>query len=243
MWSDPVGWPRTGAAVAADLHEALQAAKEQGPYVMVGASLGGPYVMIFTQHYGAEVAGLVFVDAAHPEQTRRMQEAIGREDDESIPLVFRLLARLAWTGLPRLLLPEPSLPELPTHVGKQIAAYQSTSLQSAFDEAAAMESILREAGAFRNLGDRPLAVLTRGKPYDAYSEAQRAGAGMTREQFERREQAWSAMQDEEASWSSRSTHRRLEDSSHVIQLERPDAVIDAIREVVEKLRARPLTLR
>lgn len=237
MWSDPVDEPRTGADVATDLHKALQAANERGPYVMVGASLGGPYVMIFTQHFGSEVAGVVFVDAAHPEQTRRTEEASGLASDESVPLVFRLLARLAWTGLPRLLLPSPSIPELPTHVAEAIGAYQPTSLRSAFDEAARMESTFQEAGILRNLGDRPLAVLTRGKPWSAYSEAQRAGAGMTREQFDRTQAAWWAMQDEEATWSTQSTHRRLDDSSHVIQLERPDAVIAAIREVVEMVRA------
>jgi pimeloyl-ACP methyl ester carboxylesterase len=236
MWSDPAPEPRDGIAIVNDLHKALQVAHESAPYVMVGASLGGPLTMIFTQHFGEEVAGLVFVDAAHPEQTRRTEQATGRKE-ESIPLLFSVLADLAWTGLPRLLLPAPNVPELPPNVVKAIGAYQAPSLRPAFDEAAIMESVFREAGAFRNLGDRPLAVLTRGKPYDAYSEAQRVGSGMTREQFERREAEWLAMQDEEARWSSQSTHRRLEDASHVIQLERPDAVIAAISEVVERVRA------
>ena len=101
-----------------------------------------------------------------------------------------------------------------------------------------MEATLREAGTFRDLGDRPLAVLSRGKPWSAYSESERAGTGMTRDQFERMQQAWWEMQVEEASWSTRSTHRKLDDSSHVIQLERPDAVVDAIRTVVSQVRAR-----
>jgi hypothetical protein len=33
--------------------------------------MGGPYSMIYTKHYVADVAGLVFVDASHPEQERR----------------------------------------------------------------------------------------------------------------------------------------------------------------------------
>lgn len=105
-----------------------------------------------------------------------------------------------------------------------------------------MECIFREAGTFRNLGDRPLAVLTRGKPWSAYSAAQQASSGMTSEQYGRMLAAWWAMQDEEARWSSNSTHRRLNDSSHVIQLERPDAVIEAIREVVDKVRAQKAAL-
>ncbi|MNH43042.1 hypothetical protein D3C79_1048550 [compost metagenome] len=42
------------------------------------------------------------------------------------------------------------------------------------------------------------------------------------------------MQAEAASWSTNSTHQVLEDSSHVMQLERPDAVIAAIKDVVGK---------
>jgi pimeloyl-ACP methyl ester carboxylesterase len=61
---------------------------------------------------------------------------------------------------------------------------------------------------------------------------------MTREQFEREQAAWAAMQEEETHWSTHSTHRTLNDSSHVIQLERPDAVIAAIHEVVDEVRAR-----
>jgi pimeloyl-ACP methyl ester carboxylesterase len=194
--------------------------------------------MLFTKDYGSEVAGLVFVDAAHPEQLRRLSEATGRNEEESIPLVFRLIADLAWTGLPRILLPAPELPELPPHVVQEIAAYQATSLGAAFAEAEAMPDTFREAGRFRTLGDRPLAVLSRGKPWDAYSARQQAGAGMTREQFEREQAAWAAMQEEETHWSTHSTHRTLNDSSHLIQLERPDAVIAAIHEVVDEVRAR-----
>ena len=238
MWSDRADDSRDGFAIATDLHKTLQAAHEPGPYVMVGASLGGPLVMIFTHDFGNEVAGIVFVDAAYPEQLRRLEQATGRKEAEDTPLAFKVLADLAWTGLPRLILPTPDLPELPPDVVKAIGAYQAPSLRPAFEEAAAMPRIFQQASPFRNLGDRPLAVLTRGKPWEAYSEAQRKGSGMTREQFQHMLEAWWAMQDEVAHWSSNSTHRRLDDSSHVIQLERPDAVIEAIRQVVEKVRAR-----
>lgn len=238
MWSEPSGdGPRDPVAVVDDLHRTLRAANESAPYVMVGASLGGPLAMIFTKYHGSEVAGLVFVDAAHPDQTGRLAAATGRPE-EGIPAVFKALRYLAWTGLPRLLLPEPTVPELPPDVVAAIGAYQPVSLGASFDEAEAMEATLREAGTFRDLGDRPLAVLSRGKPWDAYSEAERAGTGMTRDQFERMQQAWWEMQAEEANWSTRSTHRRLDDSSHVVQLERPDAVVDEIRAVVSQVRAR-----
>ncbi|MIL09208.1 alpha/beta hydrolase [Salmonella enterica subsp. enterica] len=237
MWSDPGPSPRDGEAIVGDLRKALEATGEHGPYVMVGASLGGPLVMLYTARHPDDVAGVVFVDAAHPDQIARLEQASGVVDDPA-PLVFRAIASLAWTGLPRALLPTPDLPELPAHVAAAIGAYQAPSLAAALDEAVAMPAIFRQAGALRNLGNRPLAVLSHGKQWQDYSAAQQAGAGMSREQFERHEAAWAQMQGELATWSSDSTHVTLRDSSHVVQLERPDTVIAAIAEVVGKVRAR-----
>ena|SRR5579872_1676060 len=239
MWSDAGPLPRDGNAIVSDLHKALDAAQEKGPYVMVGASLGGPLVMLYAKHFGPDVAGLVFVDAAHPDQTRRLEQATGKK--EVIPWWFGLVKPLiytGWTGLPRLLLPTPNLPELPPIAVEEIAAYQPISLGPSFDEADAMEDTFREAGDFRGLGDRPLAVLSHGKPWNAYSPAQQEGSGLTQKEFEAHEKEWARMQDEEATWSSDSTHRTLLDSSHVIQLEQPSAVVAAIREVVEKVQAK-----
>jgi len=237
MWSDPGPLPRDGEAIIADLQKTLEVAKERGPYVMVGASLGGPLVMLYTKRHPTDVVGVVLVDSAHPDQIKRLEAASGIEDDPA-PLLFRAIAALSWTGLPRLLLPAPELPELPDHVAAEVAAYQIPSLQAALDEVVAMPATLQQAGTLSDLEDRPLAVLSHGKKWSDYTKDQQASAGMSREQFERREDAWAKMQDEQAAWSRDSTHQTLRDSSHVVQLERPDAVINAVNEVVAKVRRR-----
>jgi hypothetical protein len=131
------------------------------------------------------------------------------------------------------------VPELPIEVARAITAYQPVSLGPSLEEAAAFEATFQQAGAFRKLGARPLVVLTHGKPWSAYSEEQRRTSGFTAEEFGRHEVAWRTLQVDEATWSSRSVHRILENSSHVIQLESPHAVVDAVREVVDQLRAQP----
>ncbi|MGF6531255.1 hypothetical protein P3T20_002036 [Paraburkholderia sp. GAS206C] len=45
------------------------------------------------------------------------------------------------------------------------------------------------------------------------------------------------MQDDEATWSSRSQHQLVYDSSHYIQFHRPDLVINAVLSVVDTVRA------
>ena len=48
--------------------------------------------------------------------------------------------------------------------------------------------------------------------------------------------AWEKMQEELAHLSTRGTHAVAKNSSHYIQLDRPDVVIEAVRSVVEQAR-------
>jgi pimeloyl-ACP methyl ester carboxylesterase len=65
--SDPVPQPRTVTDLVDDLHALLVAAGVPGPYVMVGQSLGGLVVRLYTATYPDDVVGMVLVDA-FPEQ-------------------------------------------------------------------------------------------------------------------------------------------------------------------------------
>ena len=65
-----LGWSDRGPAyevveqIVSDLHGGLQAAGEKGPYVLVGASIGGIYIRAYQRTYPNEVAGLVFTNSA-----------------------------------------------------------------------------------------------------------------------------------------------------------------------------------
>jgi hypothetical protein len=48
---------------------------------------------------------------------------------------------------------------------------------------------------------------------------------------------WKTLYDEEASWSTRGRNELIPDSTHHIQLDRPDVVIAAVRDVVASVRA------
>lgn len=74
MWSDPRVGPQNGKTIAEDLHTVLALAGERPPYVLVGHSFGGPYIMTFAKYFGMDVAGMVFVDASHPDQVQRFKE-------------------------------------------------------------------------------------------------------------------------------------------------------------------------
>ncbi|MCC7008923.1 MAG: alpha/beta hydrolase [Acidobacteria bacterium] len=66
-WSDAGPLPRTAGRSADELHTALRVAGVPPPYVLVGHSYGGLVMRIFAARYRRDVAGVVLVDPAHPE--------------------------------------------------------------------------------------------------------------------------------------------------------------------------------
>lgn len=60
--SDPGPLPRDGHRVAFELRELLRVAAIRPPYILVGASFGGPFVKIFADLYPDDVAAMVLVD-------------------------------------------------------------------------------------------------------------------------------------------------------------------------------------
>jgi pimeloyl-ACP methyl ester carboxylesterase len=231
MWSDPKEGPQDADGVAADLHATLQRAGIAGPLVMVCHSLGGPYVMDYTRRYGADVRGLVFVDCSHPDQMKKLGPKLPRVDE--IPFLYRAIDALSWTGVARLL-PGDDAPGMPERVKPIGRAYFSETFDGSLKEMAGIQNTLREGGELRDLGDRPLVVLTAMQPLpkeilETFKMNEEDGRELLG--------AWQALGQDEASWSRRSRQQSVPDSLHYIQFQRPDIVIQAVTEVVERVRA------
>ncbi|MFJ8750444.1 alpha/beta fold hydrolase [Streptomyces sp. NPDC102441] len=76
-YSDALPLPRTAAEVATELRELLRAQDIAAPYVLVPHSLGGFYAHRFAQLYPQDVAGLVWLDAFHRDWDDFMPAAAG----------------------------------------------------------------------------------------------------------------------------------------------------------------------
>jgi len=159
-WSDLSPAPRDAGTMAAELHTALHATGISGPYVLAGHSYGGLVARAFADLYPRETAGLVLVDASHPDQWARWPVPYA----DRIQLIsLRVSAVAARLGLFRIFdlfgavsagLPEQQVAELNAHF-----ALPRTSLI----EAAQMRAwepmtrpLLHRAAP---LGDLPLAVI------------------------------------------------------------------------------------
>jgi pimeloyl-ACP methyl ester carboxylesterase len=64
-WSDPGPADETVEQTVSDLHRVLKNSREKGPYVLVGASVGGIYIQAYEREFPKEVAGLVFSNSSN----------------------------------------------------------------------------------------------------------------------------------------------------------------------------------
>ncbi|WP_315724029.1 alpha/beta fold hydrolase [Sphingosinicella rhizophila] len=233
MWSDAKSTPQDGNAVAEDLHAALAAAGERGPFVLVGHSIGGPYAMIYTRKYPSDVAGMVLVDAVHPEQLERFEQA--GLNIQLIPpsSTLNMLSATRWLGLPRKMM-QVEGPGIPPAIKGPMNAYAGISIPGWKSEFEGFHRTMRDANAARDFGDRPLVILTATKPQ---SVAELTGFGLTQAQGVTLRRVWREMHDEQEKWSNRSSQMLLPDSSHAVPWDRPDAVIAAVGQVVDAVRA------
>ena len=144
LWSDPARGAFDPQEVARDLHAALEATGETGPYLLVAHSRGGLYSMIFAGLYKREIAGLVLLDSSHPDQEKRFREAgLAVGDYVTASQEFALAFR--WTGLMRLS-PYPADPS----VAPEVEAFYPKSADANAREARSRTATMAEAGKYRD---------------------------------------------------------------------------------------------
>ena len=239
-WSDGSSVPRTSLEIAKELHALLAAANEKGPFVVVGHSFGGYDVRVFNGQYPGEVAGMVLVDASHEDQESRMPPAFQtamKKQTESLKRQQVLAPFLIRFGIARFM--QRNQGESPG-VSKDFARellylqLQPKFLAATISEISLFSESANEVRASGNLGDKPLVVLTAGKdvPPSALPE------GLTKKDFDDFRAMWvNDLQVKEAQLSTRGKRIMVPDSDHMIPFERPDAIVDAIREVCSAVNA------
>jgi pimeloyl-ACP methyl ester carboxylesterase len=239
--SDPGPLPRDGAATARDLDAALRAAGIDGPFVMVGHSAGGLYVRLFSDLRPREVVGMVLVDSSVEHQDRRFDAVFGPGAGSLEPRRQGAEQCLAAAQAGRLPSNEPALagctPKMP--IGAKTASWRAamdaaskpalwTTAISELDTLWADTSDEIDKGR-QSYGDMPLIVLTAEKSQGDPSTPQGAQALAL----------WRTLHQEVAARSTRGQERLVAGSSHQMMSDRPDAIADAVREVLGEVRGAP----
>ena len=221
-YSDSSSQPRTGKVIAEELHALLQAASIPPPYILVGHSMGGYDVRLYASLYRSEVAGMVLVDASHPDQENRFPREL-KDMEGSWRREAEFLAYTSPFGVPRL------LGFCDDQALERAAECNFHSARESVAELKAFPQSAAETVATGTLGDMPLAVLSH--------DPDKPSADLLPDLAKPTNEAWEKMQQELAHLSTRGTQAIAKGSSHYIQLDRPDMVIDAVRAVVDQARA------
>ncbi len=221
-WSDASPKPRSAAVMVEELHLLLERAGLKGPLVLVGHSIGGIVVRHYAAKYPGEVSGLVLVDSAHEEQFRRYPASVLAATTGGLKQL-KTFETLIGLGIPALF---PALAPLEPRLPKPMAeAYRALTISNPKHIAAGRgeieELIKGTTPPVGTLGALPLVVLSRGQ----------AEAGMDANTIAQSERVWTQMQLELTALSSRGRREVAHKSGHSIQLDQPELVIAAIREV------------
>jgi pimeloyl-ACP methyl ester carboxylesterase len=234
-YSDPLPLPRTAAEVANELRELLRAQGIPAPYVLAPHSLGGLYAHRFAQLYPQDVAGLVWLDALHREWDDVMPPAAGLASFEQPAPDRERLDRMR----PALrAMAAELLKDHPEHVRQALIDAKGSDewTRVGFAERTGLAALAAELRAGPGIPDVPLvAVTVLGS--DAARQT-RTPEPPAREIHEGRRRLDAALADA----VSYGEQRVLTDTvHHRICFDRPDAVVQAVRDVVDRATGAPGT--
>jgi pimeloyl-ACP methyl ester carboxylesterase len=244
-WSDAGPMPRTAGRIAAELHDLLTGANVPAPYVLVGHSFGGLTMRAFASRYDQEVAGLVFVDPAHPEDWREPSAADRERLQRGVALCRRgvfaaktgvaaLVARLASAGaldLARGIAATVSRRTLHRHDEEILAPVTRLPM----DVRAVLRWMWTQPRFFAALGSQIEHIAASSADIDGrpdYGSLPLITISATEMTDGRRR-----LQDALAGRSTRGRHIVAARSGHWIPLDEPDVIVQAIREVVDLARS------
>ena len=226
-WSDAAAGVTTIGARVNDLGVLQDRAKLPSPLVLVASSIGGLTAELFARTYPERVAGMVFVDAANSLLVPRLASRSG-----TITALACAAGGLAQFGVIRLL--DPFALGAASEDARRSAAiaYGGRPWAETCATARGLAAIQREFEQAPPLPAAvPLAALSASTPQllmPPFAERFIDAAAM-RDELERSHQAL-------ARQSSRGVWRRVPDSTHLIGDSQPDAVADAVFDVLEALR-------
>lgn len=226
-WSDESPLERNSENMVKELHTMLHNSGVPAPYVLVGHSLGGVNVRLFASMYPDEVAGVILVDSSHEEQLEKLPKF-------DLPWHLKPAAAIAISklGISRFMnyfetdnsekysqniQKLYNLQKLSTKSTRALS-YEFSNFEQSFNQ-------LKNAGGL--LGDKPLTVITAGKqPTDENLEPEDPW-----------NKAWRELQSNLVTKSSHGKQVFAENSSHMINYEQPEIIVEAVREMVDELRS------
>lgn len=234
-FSDAATRPGTASNDVDDIHRALQVVGIRPPYIVVGHSAGGMAARVFADRYRDEVVGMVLVDPSHEDQTRRL-DALDATEGKAIRHDNRV-DRTCLDAVKGGEIPKES-PLYTQCVGEPDSRFSqaindansgyAAKLKYQAAVASEMQNFARASAdqtraTRRDFGDMPIIVLTAAYP---------RWKKFTQEQLDKRNAMKEQMHNEIAAMSTHGVNEFVPRSGHLINYDRPEIVIDAIRQAL-----------
>jgi len=218
--------PTAGGASAPHQGErilsALSATGRQGQLVVVGASAGGMISLYLARQHPERVVGVVLVDALGPDAVDQFGEALAK--------LATSARRTAWAARFGLL---GTLDPFRLSAEDACITYRSDVFEAASHFVSALAESARLLRLCPPMSERiPLIALRHGRPGDLVGSAAPLGEQVAAEP------TWVRLQERLTAESKVGQLRVVEGSGHLITNERPEAVVQAVRDVLDMI-ARP----
>jgi pimeloyl-ACP methyl ester carboxylesterase len=230
-WSDISPLARTTTNMVDELHMLLQKASIPGPYILVGHSMGGIIMQQYAHTHSKEVAGIVLVESA--------------QEDEVIntPQPYKILTSLmllgSYTGLLRLMCNYvPQVQDMIKKYPSEIRAlYCPQKSSTKF-----IKTVLEEGRLFKDschklkqrdeaLNYIPLTVITGGKQITRSD----VGDRFSQSQVEAMNEVHQKAQQKLVTKSLYGKQLIAENSGHMIPYDQPEIIVEAVRDIANKL--------
>ena len=230
LYSERGDNPKSAAAVSGELAALLQAGGFEPPYILVAHSLAGLLIRPFVYEHREQIAGIVLVDVSHPDQRNRLPEEM-RSDSGPPPAL--MLAFLRNFGIHRYLLSraEPPLSRVDP-LWAEVAPTMIHRSAGTFDEGNNIPAIADEVRPLNDFGDIPLVVITGASP------TRNQNMSVSDELKQELTDLWNSLQRDLLNLSTNSRHVLAMESEHFVQIQQPELVVEAIRELVMDARGR-----
>jgi pimeloyl-ACP methyl ester carboxylesterase len=233
-WSDRADLPRTSAQVTGELRELLRTAGVPAPYLLAGHSLGGLYARHYAQRFPGEVAALLLLDPAHEDYNAYMPGQLNElrkawDPDQALPDELPGELIQLYRGLFK-----QEMADWPKEIREQLIERHVSMewVRTGFQEAKNADQLYDEVRHAGPMPDVPLIVLC-SMATDGFKRAVLVGESesLLRQEIEGKRRLYTALAE-----SVPRGENRPVDAGHVtIHLRRPDAVLQAIKDLLGRL--------
>ena len=228
LWSERGNNPKTGKAMAEELHALLEKSGVSKPYILVGHSLGGIILRSFISKYPKEIKGVILIESACPNEEDYLSDELYNMVSQSrLPSDFLKFANSV--GLVRLMFKGmfPKKEEY-NYLNTLMPALLYKSAYAILEEQDQMLILHKEANKITSFDSIPLYVLT-ASDRDNFDHL--FSDEIMKNEFV---DAKVNMQKDLLKLSTDSEQILVPNSSHYITEDQPKVIIEAIKNMISK---------